>query len=269
MKKIVVLGAGGQLGKALQEISTQYGECSFFFKSKKEVTILSKEQIKKLFQEKFDVCINCAAYTDVEKAETNEKEAYAANEIGVSNLVDVLLKHNIPLIHVSTSYIFDGTKNTPYIEEDTPNPINLYGRSKLAGEEIILKNLKDYYIVRTSWVYSKWGNNFFSRLTKNIAPEETILAENTQIGTPTKAEKLARSILDLFVLNAPYGIYHCSGSKKMTAYTFAQKIVKKRNLSNKIMIPNATTLKQVAKRPVFDVLDNHKINTFFKKHNPQ
>src|SRR5699024_1131609 len=167
MKKILITGANGQLGKCLKNMENHYPEIRFVFTSKEKLDIRDESGIKTLFQEQnFTHCINCAAYTNVEKAEKEPEKAFAINAEAVKNLAEICRDFDVVLLHISTDYVFDGEKNTPYSEIDQTNPINVYGASKLKGEEYIQEIWKKHFIFRTSWLYSQYGHNFYKTILR-------------------------------------------------------------------------------------------------------
>jgi dTDP-4-dehydrorhamnose reductase len=165
--KILVTGAKGQLGRCLQDVAIRFPNYDFHFKSSTDLDITSKAGIETLFEsEKFDYCINCAAYTAVDKAETDQEKAFLVNAEAVKYLAEGCKEHKTILIHISTDFVFDGAKRTPYTEEDIPNPKNVYGASKLKGEHYVQEILEHYFIIRTSWVYSEYGHNFVKTMLR-------------------------------------------------------------------------------------------------------
>ena len=168
MKRVLVTGANGQLGLALEDAAKD-PSLEIVFMNKSALDITNAEAIKEVFdKQSFDVCINAAAYTNVDGAETNKALAYAINATAVENLAKVCKHHGCWLIHISTDYVFDGTLDRPYTPSDTPNPLNVYGASKLAGEQAIQAVGGTYSIVRTSWLYSRYGNNFYTKLQAQL-----------------------------------------------------------------------------------------------------
>lgn len=164
MTQILVTGASGQMGQAMQSIAHQFEDVDFVFLSSKLLDISSIEDCDAVFNEIMpDICVNFAAYTQVDKAEDDKEIAFRINAEGCENLARMCLKYNAALVHISTDFVFDGEKNEPYTITDRPNPINVYGASKLKGEHYIQELLEQYYIVRTSWVYSDFGHNFKKR----------------------------------------------------------------------------------------------------------
>ncbi len=256
MKNILVTGAYGQLGKCIQKIHKTYPKLSFIFTTSKTLNIADKNSVERVFQNNtFNYCINCAAYTNVEKAEKEPKKAFLVNAEGVKNLAETCKKNNTTLIHISTDYVFDGKKKTPYTEEDKTNPINQYGKSKLAGEEYIKQILKNYFIIRASWLYSEFGKNFYKTILEKAKTEAKIYVTNTEIGCPTNANNLAKMILQVIQSeNKTYGIYHFCDEKPMTWYDFALAIIKKNRLNDKVKIVKTNKNNTFANRPVYSVL---------------
>ena len=163
MKTVLVTGANGQLGQCIQKVQQQHPNITFHFKSSKELDITDTIAIRAYFSENtIDYCVNCAAYTNVELAESEEDKAYLVNAKAAKNLAKTCAENNITLLHVSTDYVFDGTKTSPYVETDITNPISVYGASKLKGEKNIQAVAEKYFIIRTSWLYAEFGKNFYN-----------------------------------------------------------------------------------------------------------
>lgn len=262
MNTILVTGAGGQLGQCFRQEAENVTDLKFIFKTSSELSITSKEQLDAFFSENttIDYIINCAAYTNVDKAETEPKKAYEINVNGIKNLAEVCLKHNITLIHFSTDYVFDGTKNMPYTEDDEPNPINQYGKTKLEGDEAIMKLLKKYFIFRVSWLYSEFGSNFYKTIQRLAKEKDEISVVNDQLGCPTRGEDVAKAVVELIKnKNTNYGLYNFCGNKVMSWYDFAKAIVKEHKLSVKITKTTSLAFKTLAKRPMYSVLNVVKI----------
>ncbi|MEP2279116.1 dTDP-4-dehydrorhamnose reductase [Maribacter sp.] len=256
MKKVLVTGANGQLGQCLQKIAAQFKNLEFTFKNSKDLDITDVLSIKKSFDlVDFDYCINCAAYTDVEQAEKTPDIAFRVNAEGVKNLAFACKKHEVGLIHISTDYVFDGEKKEPYFIEDIPNPINEYGKSKLLGEKYIQEIMDDYCIIRTSWLYSGFGKNFYTTILNIAKVNHTLKISNTQVGYPTNALNLAKFINQLVILaNFDSNLYHFTDKVEMTWFEFAKKILKTENLSNKVIIHNDKST-YLAARPINSRLD--------------
>lgn len=256
MKQVLITGSNGQLGRCIQELSIKFTAFNFIFTTAKDLDIRDAQRVAKFFRSNdFDICINCAAYTNVEQAEKFPEEAFEINAEGAKNLSVCCLEHNVILIHISTDYVFDGTKNSPYTVDDKPNPINEYGKSKFLGEQYIQKLLKNYIIIRTSWLYSEYGHNFYRTIIEKSKTEKKLFVTDAQIGCPTNAMNLALFILDL--LSKPiyfHGIQHFTDGEVMTWYDFANKIIKDERLEEKVKLVRDRNYRTFAKRPKNSVL---------------
>lgn len=264
--KLLITGANGQLGRCLQDVAKGFTDHEFHFKTSQELDITKKEQIDNLFaQEKYDYCINCAAYTAVDKAETDQDNAFLVNAEAVKYLAEACKAQNTILIHVSTDFVFNGSKTTPYTEEDIPNPINVYGASKLKGEQNVQKVLEKYFIIRTSWVYSEYGNNFVKTMLRLGAERDELSVVNDQIGSPTYAGDLAKAIIEIISLKATnYGLYHYSNEGAVSWYDFAKAIFKSKDMNVKVNPIPSTAYPTAAKRPMFSVMETAKVSEFVK-----
>jgi len=258
MKKIVVTGANGQLGQCLQKIKEDFDEMKFTFCGSNELDITNSGAVNGLFSNtQFDYCINCAAYTNVDEAEQHPEKAYLVNAEGVKNMVEACKNYNVTLIHISTDYVFDGEKLEPYTVNDIPNPINTYGKSKLKGEEYIQQGLQNFYIIRTSWLYSEFGHNFYKTVLHKAKAGETLTITDTEIGCPTDANNLARHIVELVENNAKnYGVRHFTDNKPMTWYGFAREIVRKNGLENTTALVRGNNYRSFVNRPKNSVIIN-------------
>jgi len=224
---VLVTGANGQLGQCIKKIEKESSGLRLTFLSSTELDITQKEEVNQIFEtSNFDWCINCAAYTNVEKAESEKEKADLVNAEGTKNLAEACKNHQVKLIHISTDYVFDGEKPSAYKEEDKVNPINVYGASKLKGEQFIQQILNEYFILRTSWLYSEFGHNFFNTMLKKANEENCVLKITTeQKGTPTNANDLASVALKIILEDKKeYGIYHFSNEGEATWYHFAKAI---------------------------------------------
>ncbi|MGO3706440.1 MAG: dTDP-4-dehydrorhamnose reductase [Mesonia hippocampi] len=268
MKKVLVTGADGQLGKCFRAEQSAYPNIAFYFVNKTELDISSPVAVQAFFLEnKFDYCINCAAYTDVETAEEAREQAFLVNAVGVENLAKCCRQNNLTLIHFSTDYVFDGTAKQPYSEADTPNPINVYGASKLKGENLIKEQLATYFIFRISWLYSSYNKNFYTSILNLANTHKTLNITTEQTGTPTNATDVAKMVLKLIAKNnTKYGVYHYTNKGQATWFTFAKEIVKNAGLTTKVNPVDYYPTK--AKRPVFSVLDLTKFEKTFQKTSP-
>ena len=256
MIKVLVTGSSGQLGMALFEISHEYDHLSLSFKKKSDLDITNTAEVDQYFaQHPFDYCVNCAAYTDVEQAEKTPDPAFMVNAVGVENLAKACLQYNVTFIQISTDYVFDGTKESAYLPDDRPNPINEYGRSKWEGEKIIQNLLKSYYIIRTSWLYSSKGSNFYTKIIQKGRNTGKLQITDQQKGCPTHASNLARYVLDLIKDDgAKYGIYHFTDGVVMTWFEFAKKLLEEENLTDQVKLEKAQNYRTFARRPKNSVL---------------
>lgn len=266
MKKILVTGANGQLGRCIQDLAVEYSGLTFVFTDYRELDITSQESVNIFFEnEKFDYCINCAAYTAVDKAEEEIEQAYLINAEGVKHLAIACNEWDTILLHISTDFVFDGQKDTPYTEEDSPNPINVYGASKLKGEQYVQEILDKYFIIRTSWVYSEYGHNFVKTMLRLGKERDEISVVNDQIGTPTYAGDLAKVILNITSSsNNIYGLYHYSNEGVASWFDFARTIFKEANIDINLNSIKTEKYPTPAKRPAFSVMDKAKIKQELK-----
>lgn len=281
MKTILVTGANGQLGKCFQKQAVDYSGFNFLFASSTELDITSKEKINSFFKEqKIDYCINCAAYTNVEKAESEPEKAFLVNAEAVKKLVEICKEHEVVLFHFSTDYVFDGTKDEPYSEEDKTNPLNVYGASKLKGEKYIQEILDNYFIFRTSWLYSEFGHNFYKTILKKTETfakatasegEKDVVLKITeeQTGTPTNANDLASAVLKTIARgNRNYGLYHYANLGETTWYGFAKAILENSGKLNNVNLQASNAYKTIAPRPEHSVLSKHKSTVKLKLNIP-
>jgi len=264
-KKVLITGAGGQLAKQIELQHHSVKAFDFDFKTKKELDITNEKKLQKIFsQNTYDYCINTAAYTQVDQAEIEQEKAYQINAKAVSSLAKICAENNCTLIHISTDYVFDGKKSLPYTETDPTNPINVYGETKRAGELELMKFAEKYYIIRTSWLYSGNGNDFYSKILALSKERKVLEVVNDQTGTPTSAQSLAQFLFFLLT-NDPrqYGIYHFSNEGKATWYDFAKKILALNRINTRIIPVSSDRFKTLAQRPTFSVLDKSKIKEIF------
>lgn len=271
MISVLVTGATGQLGKCFQKIAGNFPDLEFSFKTSAALDITDKAKIQQVFSaKKYDYCINCAAYTDVEKAEDEKKNAFTINAEAVKNLAETCKETDTVLIHFSTDYVFDGKASGPYSETDITNPINVYGASKLKGEEYINQILEKYYIFRTSWLYSEFGNNFFNTILKKARDGATLNITTSQKGTPTNAFDLAKFVLEIINKRITlFGLYHFSNKGEATWYDFATAILKFSGLGEKVILHKTGFYKTRAVRPAYSVLNKNKVETTFNQPVPE
>ena len=268
---VLVTGANGQLGQAIQFISGNYPQIDFVFCSSSDLDITIKESCQEVFAKyKPNFCINAAAYTAVDKAESEPEKARLINVVGAKNLAEVCKETNATLLHVSTDFVFDGNSTKPYTEEDIPNPTGVYGQTKLDGEKAIQETLEQHFIIRTSWVYSQFANNFMKTMLRLASERDTLSVVNDQIGTPTNAVDLAEALVKIctaYNLQSTthnlFGIYNFSNEGQCSWYDFAKKIFEINSISiNLVPIPSSS-FPTPAKRPAYSVLDKSKIKTDF------
>jgi dTDP-4-dehydrorhamnose reductase len=271
---ILVTGANGQLGKELQVLADSNSSFSFLFTTKQELPVQDAEQVRSFFSKHRPAfCINCAAYTAVDKAETEKDQAFLVNAEAVGILAAACRQFAARLIHISTDYVFDGQSPVPYTEEAATNPLNVYGASKLRGEQLCMQNNPDVVIIRTAWVYSGFGNNFVKTMLRLMNERKEISVVNDQIGAPTYAADLARCILEIITKTFPAtgngfpwrpGIYHYSNQGRISWYDFAMTIKELTGSSCTVKPVPAIQYPTPARRPSFSLLDTYKIQNTFK-----
>jgi dTDP-4-dehydrorhamnose reductase len=264
-KKILVLGADGQLGKKIRIIPRDESHHEFIFLSKSELPIDQTDSLFHFFKKTNPFyCINCAAYTAVDKAEQEKEKAFLINGESVGNLASICAAQGTRLIHFSTDYVFDGTSLDPLKEEDRTSPINIYGESKLLGEQLAMRHNPDTVIFRTSWLYSEFGNNFVRTMIRLMGEKESINVVNDQIGSPTYAGDLARLVLDMVKEDKFFpGLYHFSDEGKISWFEFALAIRDLIRSSCRVNPISSSQYPTLAKRPAFSLLDKTKIKTVY------
>ena len=266
MKNILVTGSNGQLGSEIREISDRYENYNFVFTDVEELDLTISEDIDSFFTDnKIDVCVNCAAYTAVDKAEDEIELAMLVNSTAVDNLSKVCKNNGTLLFHISTDYVFNGKHFMPYSETDTVSPDSQYGLSKLKGEEAVMLNCDKAIIVRTSWLYSSHGNNFVKTLIKLGNERDQLSVVSDQVGTPTYAADLAEAIMVMiasFDETKPKEIYHFSNEGAISWYDFGKAIMKLSNIECAINPIDSKDYPSKANRPFYSVLSKSKI----KKH---
>ncbi len=270
MQNILVTGADGQLGNEIRNLASNYNNLNFIFTDVNNLDITNINDVEEFFtSQPIDYIINCAAYTAVDKAESNYNSANLINVTGVKNLVALSKKYSTKLIHISTDYVFDGTNHKPYVETDATNPDSVYGKTKLEAEKIILNSAINAIIIRTSWLYSSFGNNFVKTMIRLGSERNELNVIFDQIGTPTYAFDLGKAILDIVEqstqnnIKFSQGIYHFSNHGVCSWYDFAIEIMKLANINCKINPIESKDYPTPAKRPFYSVLNKSKIqNTF-------
>ncbi|MFD2588031.1 dTDP-4-dehydrorhamnose reductase [Croceitalea marina] len=261
MKSVLVTGGNGQLGRCIKDVVQSSKELNFIFTDKNKLDITKEEDVKAFFENNsISYCINCAAYTAVDKAETDKDAAEALNIHGVENLANVCKKHKAILIHISTDFVFDGKQTKPYTEADETKPLNVYGETKLKGEKVVAEVLEDYFIIRTSWLYSEYGNNFFKTMLRLASEKNEVRVVSDQMGTPTYARDLARAVIVIIEKKkTAFGLYHYSNEGITSWFDFAITIFDYSNIKTKILPVKAKDFMTSANRPLYSVIDKTKI----------
>ena len=267
MKKILVTGAGGQLGSEIRFLSTIHSDRVFTFTDYQELDITDRATVMTFVTEGgYYAVINCAAYTAVDKAESEKEKAFQINEVGAENLALAAAKTGAKFIHISTDFIFDGKHSTPILEDDKPAPLSVYGASKLSGELAVWTANPDSLIFRTSWVYSSYANNFVKTMLRLCTERESLSVIFDQIGTPTYARDLAEMILhtlDKAVDEKISGVFNYSNEGAASWYDFAIAIRDIAGLKTKILPIETTQYPTPAVRPKYSVLNKKKIKDRF------
>ena len=270
--RTLVTGANGQLGKSIKNLVIQQQiSDSFVFTTRDQLNLSDLQGLKSYFEtHTFDLIVNCAAYTKVDKAEIDENQANLINHLAVKKIAEIAQSNNIKLIHISTDFVFDGFKSQPYLENDTANPLNAYGKTKLAGENAVISIMKfNAIIIRTSWVYSEYGNNFVDTILKLVKNGNELNVVSDQIGTPTYASDLGLAILNIIRSEKFNGneqesqIYHYSNKGFCNWHDFAKEIIKilgSNCILNSIKTEDYPT---TAKRPRSTIMSNDKISQEF------
>lgn len=269
--RVLITGSNGQLGSELKELETNYKKVDFIFKDIPELDICNFKSLETfIIDHKITAVINCAAYTAVDKAEEDAEIAERVNSIGVLNLVNALKKVDGNLIHISTDYVFDGDHFFPYKESDLVSPIGVYGASKRAGELAVLNSAIDSIVIRTSWLYSSYGNNFVKTMLRLGNEKENMGVIFDQVGTPTYARDLAKTCLEILCgdssedISENGSLYHYSNEGVASWYDFAIAIMELGNVNCKVNPIQTKDYPTLAKRPQYSVLNKSKIKTDFK-----
>lgn len=255
-KKVLVTGAKGMLGRDLCPILEQVGY-EVIMTDYQELDITNKDTvIETVSKIKPDLIIHCAAYTNVDKAETDELEAYKLNVEGTKNIAVATSEVDATIVYISTDYVFDGRKTTPYYPLDNPNPLSVYGKTKLLGEKEIQKHCKKYYIARTAWLYGIYGKNFVETMITLANEKGKLSVVDDQTGSPTWTIELIQGILKILKSNEPYGIYHISGQKETSWFEFAKKIFELENITVELNPCTTEDFKRPAQRPKYSYIEN-------------
>jgi dTDP-4-dehydrorhamnose reductase len=262
---VLVAGGNGQLGQALQFIKSEHPNIAFHFLGSADLDITSKVSIADAFDTiKPDFCINAAAYTAVDKAESEPEKAQAINIDGVRNLAEACKKSGTTLIHISTDFVFDGSQKTPYLETDSTNPQGVYALTKRDGELALQEVGGQYFIIRTSWVYSNFGNNFMKTMLRVASERDSLNVVNDQVGSPTHAIDLAKALVAIMESGSKnYGIYHFSNEGVASWYDFAKEIFRINDVSINLNPIPTSAYPTPAKRPEYSLLDKSRFKSEF------
>ena len=260
-QRLLITGANSQLANCLKMRVDDLPNVEAIFATRQDLDISQQNEVDEFIKAKaFEYCINCAAYTAVDDAENDREKAFQVNAKAVAYLAEACKRENVTLIHISTDFVFDGSKNTAYSEEDQPNPLNVYGQSKLKGEEEIRSILSKHFIIRTSWLYSEYGNNFVKTMLRLGHQRENLSVVSDQVGSPTYAGDLADCILKIIHLgDVDYGLYHFANRGETSWYGFACSIFNSAGTSIRLEPISSEAFGSPAKRPEYSLLNTYKI----------
>lgn len=270
--KVLVTGAGGQLGRALREVTAAVGFCGrgmtypgdWIFTDLAELDITDSAAVEAFFEcERPGVAVNCAAWTDVDGAEKEREAAFCVNRDAPRILAEAAARHGAAFVHVSTDFVFSGDGSRPYMEEDLPAPINVYGESKLAGERAVVESGCRGAIVRTSWLYSPWGKNFVKAILRVAAERPEIRVVSDQSGCPTSAMSLAGAIVEMLPSLGAMEIYHFCDAGVVNRADFAAEIIRLAGLECRVVPVASDEYPSIARRPMYSALDTGKITRDF------
>ena len=266
MRRILVIGAKGMLGKDLVEILRsssrvdQHLDCEILGWDIEEIDIQEeKNTITKIESLRPNIVINIAAYTNVDGCESHDEKAFAINAEGMRHVALGALRCRAKVVYLSTDYIFDGKKREPYLEDDPPHPLSVYGRSKLRGEQYVQEMVEDALIVRTQWLYGKYGNNFVASVLRQAREKKVLSIVNDQVGSPTYTIDLSRAISVLIQCDAR-GVFHVANSDLCTWFAFGQEILKLSGMEGVRIVPiSSEEVGRPATRPLYSVLNTEKL----------
>jgi len=269
-KKILITGANGQLGQSIAKYVSTYKDLEFTFVTRKELEFDDLKNIDVFFQDKvFDVVVNCAAYTAVDKAEAEHELANIVNHLAVKRISEICKAKNISLIHISTDYVFNGKNYRPYVETDVTEPLNVYGKTKLKGEQALQEINPNGMVIRTGWVHSEFGNNFVNTMLRLGKEKDKLRVIFDQVGSPTYASDLAKVILNIIKqskfkeLNLRSNTYHYSNEGVASWYDFTKAVFEIGEISCNIMPVETKNYTTPAERPLYSLMNKEKIkNTF-------
>jgi len=265
MKNVLITGGKGQLAHCIRDVSEGLKDYNFIFVDYDELDITNRSEVSDFFNKiKISYCVNCAAYTAVDKAESEKSLAYEINEGGVHNLAEFCKIYSSVLIQISTDFVFDGLQVYPYKEDHETNPLNVYGNSKLKGEIAVMNLLKDYFIIRTSWLYSEYGNNFLKTMLRLADESDELGVVSDQFGSPTYSRDLSSLIVKIIREdNRSFGIYHYSNEGEASWHDFAKSIFFESHKNVNLKPIKSIEYLTPARRPNYSVLDKSKIKNQF------
>lgn len=266
MAKILVTGADGQVGREFRELESRFPQHHFLFCSRSTMDISDPAQVKETFAGfQPEYCVNCAAYTAVDKAETEQDRAFAINAVAVRHLAAACSAHQTRLVHISTDYVFDGNGTQPYKEDHPTRPVNIYGQSKLQGEEEAMKAASGAVVIRTSWVYSTYGNNFVKTMLRLMSSKPQINVVADQKGSPTYAPDLAEAVMRIIESGSwSPGIYHFSNTGIISWFDFATAIRDIGGFACAVQPIATSGYPTPAKRPSYSAMNTEKISTTYR-----
>lgn len=264
MKKILLIGASGMFGRDAAPIFSAAGY-EVIKATRTDFDITNLSQVDKFFVDKSpDFVINAASYTKVDDAQKEQDIAFAVNAVGAKNIAIVTAQKNIPLIFISTDYVFDGTKNSPYLPSDIANPKTVYGVSKLSGEENVKAVNPRHYIVRTSWLYGRYGKNFVDTMLNLAKNQQVVKVVNDQFGCPTWTCDLAQGLLKLMASKLPFGTYQICGAGVVSWFEFAKKIFEIAGVKMEVLPVTTEEFLRPAPRPKYSAMDNGGLCRFWE-----
>jgi dTDP-4-dehydrorhamnose reductase len=259
MKKVLITGAKGQIAKDII-LELYKRNINYYAYDAEECNITNVDDIyKRVNETNAELIINCAAYTNVDKAESDHETASAVNSEGLRNLAIISLEKKIPIVHFSSAYVFDGIKNSPYKVSDIPNPLNVYGKTKLEGEQYIKKINPNHFIIRLSWLFGKGENNFVRKVISWSKKSSMIKIVDDQVSSPGYSVDLAKGIIDL-IIKGSYGLYHLANDGNCSKYDWGKEILETISWKGTLLPCKTTEFKNSALRPLFSVLDSN--NTY-------
>ena len=261
-EKIILLGAKGMLGSDVYHLCAEYN-LDITPYDLPDFDIADKNRLEKTLEDA-DVVINCAAFTDVEKAESQSEQAFKINADSVGNLAQIARKRNIYVIHISTDFVFDGKKETPYFETDLPNPINVYGKSKLKGEVLLSENHNFFVIIRTQWTYGRDGNNFITKLISLSRQKNSLKVVDDQFGSPTATQEVAKVIREL-IAKKPQGLFHYAATGFASRYDIAKFVLEKLKMNIEVIPCKSNEFPTAAQRPASSRFCCDKIQSLLDK----